>query len=109
MLPANNFPEENIFHIPHQDKILHVIFFFLLVYLFSFPFKNSPFVPSKRKSWFLSIALYGVAYGIVVEFLQKYFVPNRGYDVWDIFADAGGCLFGYLYSRKFFLGNSSKK
>jgi hypothetical protein len=102
-LPGNKFPEETIFRIPHQDKIIHLVFFTLLVYLFSHPFKKSACSTTLNKRWFIEIALYALAYGIAIEFIQEYFVPNRSFDVWDIVADAVGCLAGYLYSIKFFL------
>ncbi|HEX8333721.1 MAG TPA: VanZ family protein [Segetibacter sp.] len=102
-LPANKFPEDNIFQIPQQDKIIHVIFFFLLVYLFARPLKSSGFNSFQKKSWFIRIAFYGLAYGIIIEFIQKYFVPNRDYDAWDILADGVGCLAAYLYSIRFFM------
>ena len=96
-------PDEEIFKIPHQDKIIHSIIFFLLVYLFCRPFKVIEMPKAKVASWFLSIALYGLVYGISVEFIQKYFVSNRSYEIWDIVADAIGCLIGYLYCSKYFI------
>ena len=106
-LPGNQFPEDNIFQIPQQDKILHVVFFFLLVFLFARPFKRSDFNTFQRKSWFIRIAFYGLAYGIIIEFIQKYFVPNRDYDGWDIVADGVGCLTAYFYSITFFIAPKS--
>jgi VanZ family protein len=102
-LPASNFPEDNLFPIPHQDKIIHVILFFLLVYLFARPLKNSGLNSLRKKSWFMRIAFYGLVYGIIIEFIQKYFVPNRDYDAWDILADGVGCLAAFLYSIRFFM------
>jgi VanZ family protein len=102
-IPPPELPNEAIFKIPQQDKIIHIFIFFFLVYLFCRPFKLSAFPKKKITSWFFSIALYGLAYGISVEFIQKYFVPNRSYEVWDIVADAIGCFIGYFYCRKYFI------
>ena len=102
-IPPSQLPDEGIFKIPQQDKFIHITIFFLLVYLFCRPFKLTGFPKKEITSWFIRIAWYGLAYGISVEFIQKYFVPNRSYDVWDILADAIGCLIGYLYCRKYFI------
>ena len=86
--------------------------FFLLTYLFSRPFKSSPLSSAKKRSWFFSIALYSLVYGIAMEFVQKYLIPNRSYDVWDIVVDGIGCLAGYFYSVMFLLkeaGVNTKK
>jgi VanZ family protein len=102
-LPGNQFPQDPIFKIPQQDKIIHVVFFLGLVYLFAYPFRNSIYSSSDKRSWFLSIAIYAFLYGILIEFIQEYFVPNRSFDVWDIVADTVGCIAGYLYSHRFFV------
>jgi VanZ family protein len=102
-LPGNNFPEETILRIPHQDKIIHVVFFSLLVYLFSHPLKKTAWSTTEKKRWFIKIAMYAFVYGIAIEFIQEYFVPNRSFDAWDIVADAVGCLAGSLYCFRFLL------
>ena len=42
----------------------------------------------------------GCFYGIAMEFVQKYFVPFRSFDLGDIIADGVGCLAGFFYSIK---------
>jgi hypothetical protein len=108
-LPASQFPQDALIEIPQQDKIIHIVLFSLLVYLFCLPFKTSSFSFFEKKSWFIRIAFYGLAYGIAIEFIQKYFVPNRSYDGWDILADAIGCLLGYLCSVKYLLPKAGIK
>jgi len=46
----------------------------------------------------MSWAVAGITYGIVMEFIQKYFIPNRSFDIGDIIADAAGSLLGLIYS-----------
>jgi len=38
-----------------------------------------------------------LAYGIVIEFVQHYFIKNRGFEFGDILADAVGCVLGYIF------------
>jgi VanZ family protein len=86
----------------NSDKIVHLGMFFGLCYLFCRPFKTSSLSVAEKRSWFFSIALYGCAYGIIMEFVQKYFIPFRSYDAWDVVFDGIGCLLGFLWSSRFF-------
>jgi len=107
VIPGSEFPKQKIF--PHFDKVVHVVIFFVLCYLFCRPFKNTTLTISEKKSWFISIALYAFAYGIIMEFVQKYFVPFRGYDEWDMAADGLGSLCAFLWSKKYFLTEVTAK
>ena len=57
------------------------------------------------KSIFIRIALIWLVYGIAMEFVQKYFIPNRSFDVGDIIADAAGCALGLVYSIRRYIKN----
>jgi len=46
------------------------------------------------------IAFSGLFYGIIIEFIQRYFIPNRSFDGGDIIADAIGCFAGWLVAVK---------
>jgi VanZ family protein len=52
----------------------------------------------RLKIIFIQIGIAVLAYGIAMEFVQKYFIPNRSFDVGDIIADAAGCIGGVVYS-----------
>ena len=43
-----------------------------------------------NKKYFLLIAFLCSFYGMVMEFIQKNYIPNRSFDVWDIVADCIG-------------------
>lgn len=102
ILPGNEFPKAPIFATKGLDKIIHTIMFFTLTYLFCRPFKSSVFNGGKRRMWFLQIALLAFAYGITMEFVQKFWVPFRSFEVADIAVDGLGALLGYLVSRRMF-------
>ena len=40
-----------------------------------------------------------------MEFIQKYFIPNRSFDVGDIVADGVGCAAGLLISLRLYIKN----
>ena len=59
---------------------------------------NSPIERSLKN--FIVIATLCLAYGIVMEFVQKYCIPNRSFDIGDIVADAIGCVIGLCFSLR---------
>ena len=49
---------------------------------------------------FVWIALGGGVYGVIMEYVQKYFIPNRSFDIGDILADAIGSIAGLVVATK---------
>ena len=48
--------------------------------------------------------ILGILYGLLMEFVQKYFIPHRSFDLYDVLADATGCIIGYFFALKKFIG-----
>ncbi len=80
------------------DKLVHIFMFFTLSFLFSFAVRNA----DKKYSLILMIAIGGIIFGVAMEFVQKYFIPNRTCDVDDMLADGIGCLAAYFWWRRKF-------
>ena len=99
-VPGNEFPKAKLFHIKGGDKVVHVGMFLLLTWCFCYPFKASNFSYAERKSWFIKIAISALVYGIIMEIVQKYFVPNRSFEMADILVDGIGALLGCLISLR---------
>lgn len=97
-LPGTSFPKSHLFDIPYFDKWVHIVMFGLLCSLFSLPIKDLLISNSQKRNWFLSIPLIGIGYGISMEFVQKYWIPNRSFEVMDILADSVGCLLAFVFS-----------
>jgi hypothetical protein len=55
-------------------------------------------ITSKRN--FIQIAICSLLYGILMELIQRYFIPNRSFDNGDIIADGVGSAAGLIYSLK---------
>src|SRR5476651_2636087 len=98
-LPGSTIPKYPWLATIHADKWIHIWMFFILCFLFARPFRLSGLAMSQRKKWFLFIMLCGIAYGTIMEFVQKYWIPNRSFELGDIAADTVGCLLAYLISR----------
>lgn len=85
-------PQRKIAHIPifGIDKLVHVLFFGIFMFLLLFSIK-----PNK---WMVSF-LIATLFGCLIEGLQYYFTSlGRSGDWKDIIADAlGAIIFGYLH------------
>lgn len=55
--------------------------------------------PSRKLyTYFIAVAAFCLLYGIIMEFVQKYWVVNRSFDAGDIIADGIGSAFGGIFS-----------
>ena len=57
----------------------------------------------KKSILFIQVAFYFFLYGIAMEFVQKYFIPNRSFDIGDIIADGVGSIMGLIISLKVYI------
>ncbi len=97
-LPGSALPKENWFDKIWLDKWIHVILFSIMVYLWCQYVSTSA---GKKIRYFRQIAIYFFLYGIAMELVQKYFIPNRSFDLKDILADGLGCVIGLLIAGRY--------
>jgi VanZ family protein len=55
----------------------------------------------RKIRYFRQMAIYFFLYGIGMELVQKYLIPNRSFDLKDILADGLGCGIGLLISGRY--------
>ena len=101
-LPGSEFPKITWLTRIWFDKWIHIFIFFVLVVAGCRAFREKVQV-TPSKNIFLQIAVFSLLYGIVMEVVQHYFVPFRGFEIGDIVADGLGCIGGYVFSNKRFL------
>jgi hypothetical protein len=96
-LPGDDLPHVGFFNIPYFDKYVHTGMFFMLTGLFSYPFlyKYHASLHTFKKR-LIQTALAVIAYGVAMEFYQKYFSPGRSFDVVDIVFDSLGSCAGAI-------------
>jgi VanZ family protein len=100
VLPGSSFPKEDWLSKIWFDKWVHIGMFAILVFLWCWSSLPRYSIAANRKKVFIRVAVIAVLYGIAMEFIQKYFVPNRSFDFGDILADAAGSFLGFLYSGR---------
>jgi len=101
-LPGTAFPQEDWLDKIWFDKWVHIGMFGLLVILWCLAIhslrKGNSNKYLVRVFWITAIIFVG--YGIIMEFIQKNFIPYRSFDLGDILADAVGCFSGLIFSIK---------
>jgi VanZ family protein len=95
-LPGSMLPSESHFIIPYFDKYIHISIFCVFVVLWSFYYAAKP--DKKSRNIFFIIFITACLYGIAMEYVQKYFIPRRDFDVEDILADVIGSALGFIIS-----------
>jgi len=74
----------------YPDKWIHAGLFAVLVFLWSSAFEWD--LP--KNAWVVLTS--AIIYGLLVEIVQKLWVPNRNFDMYDVLADAAGSIAGLL-------------
>jgi VanZ family protein len=84
------------------DKWVHIFLFMILVILWSKAYSHTKNTHIDGRKILFKIMVVGCLYGILMEIVQKYFIPFRSFDLGDILADGIGCFAGYFFAIKRF-------
>ena len=94
-LPGSSFPDAGAFKIPNLDKIVHICLFGAFVSLWCYYFYRRDKSPGTLKIIFFWIYFLAIFNGILVEYIQFYYIPGRSFDKADIIADMLGAGLAY--------------
>ena len=108
-LPGSDIPESNWLDIIYFDKFVHAGIFGGLTLLFCLPFFKAHFSLQEKTNYFIKIALAAVLWGIIVEVIQRFFIPGRSFDMFDWAADSAGVYIGFLVSKRIIKHLASEK
>ncbi len=89
-------PKEEKTFIPNLDKLVHATLFGCFVFLWSIYYATRKEKNNHSDSRFVLILIIACLYGVTTELMQKYLIPNRDYDIFDILADSIGAVLGFL-------------
>ena len=100
-LPGSNIPTvETWLNDIYFDKWVHAGLFGMLVFLFIYPIYKKMVLPLQvKRNWAIKIAIAAVIWGLTTEFIQKFFIPDRSFDIYDLAADTAGILVAYNWCR----------
>ena len=85
------------------DKWVHVGMFSVLAFLFMLPFCKSDMTRINKWSFIIKIAISISIWGLTTEFIQKFFIPGRSFDLLDWAADSVGVVLAVAVCRKLYL------
>jgi VanZ family protein len=96
-LPGSSLPNESWMDKVGVDKWVHIAMFFILVTAWC---RWASLIVDEKKLLrvLFAFTLLWFAYGVIMEFVQLYFISNRSFDIWDVVADAAGCIGGAYFS-----------
>ncbi len=98
-LPGNDIPQpDSWFQIYYVDKIVHLCLFGLLAYLFLLPIAGSGFTEKQKVHYLIKISLAASLWGLTTEFIQRFYINGRSFDLLDWAADTAGIAFALYYS-----------
>ncbi|MEP6675495.1 MAG: VanZ family protein [Ferruginibacter sp.] len=99
-LPGNDLPKvDDWFHKINGDKIIHVGVFGLLAFLFFRPVSKSSFSKKEKIIYLVKIAIATSVWGITTEFIQRFYIPARSFDLLDWLADSIGAAVAFIWGR----------
>jgi VanZ family protein len=103
-LPGSAFPKKSwMDNISGFDKLVHVGLFGGLTLLWSGALAGIKKILIPVQQLFVWVALGSSVYGVIMEYVQKYFIPNRSFDLGDILADTIGSIAGLVFATKVYI------
>jgi len=90
VIPGSALPEQNWFADIQLDKWVHIGLFSVLIFLWASA--SDLGLPNNG----LIVIVVAILYGMIVEFVQKTWIPNRSFDMYDVLADAIGSVVGLI-------------
>lgn len=102
-LPGSTLPKESWLDNLYIDKWVHISMFLIMTVTWCRAWLTRETDPVKLKRIFLWIAAASAGFGIVMEFVQLFWIPNRAFEVKDILADTLGSLLGLALSARWYI------
>ena len=99
-LPGSDIPTvETWLNDIYFDKWVHTGLFAVLTFLFIYPVTKLSLATAIKKNLAIKIAIAACIWGLTTELIQKYFIPDRSFDMFDLGADSLGVLMAYTWCR----------
>ena len=103
-LPGSDIPTvETWLNYIYFDKLVHIGLFSVLTFLFIYPVTRLDLTNPVKKNTAIKIAIAAWVWALATEFIQKYFIPDRSFDMYDWAADSLGILIAFTWCWKKYL------
>jgi hypothetical protein len=101
-LPGETIPQAGWLDFISFDKLVHAGLFGGMAFLFCRPFRKVSIERKDKLNLFRKITLAICLWGLTTEFIQKFFIPGRQFDLMDWAADSLGAILAFFVSRWWF-------
>ncbi len=102
-IPGSNFPSSGLLSKIYFDKWVHIAMFGILTFLFCWPFYKLNLSKQQLLNRFTKIAIAVSLWGLTTEFIQKFYISGREFELFDWLADSIGVLLAYWFCKKRFI------
>lgn len=106
-LPGEDIPQIEELDFVNFDKLVHAGLFGGIVFFFAMAYNKAPITQKEKVAIIFKLTFATVIWGITTEFIQKFFVPGRQFDLVDWLADSIGAVISFFVSRLFFARKQS--
>jgi VanZ family protein len=106
-LPGRDIPQIGWLDRIYFDKWVHIGMFGGLTFLFCWPFYQSDFPAQKKINLFILIAITTSICGLAIEFIQRFYITGRSFELLDWAADSLGAFIALWFCSKKFVKTSS--
>jgi hypothetical protein len=96
-LPGSLVPGGGIFDFDGFDKLVHTFLFGMNVLFWGWHYGETDRPTVQLKKIFILSVTLSIILGIILEFVQLYFIPNRSFDGTDIIADMVGAIIAGIW------------
>ena len=96
-LPGSIVPGSGFFSLEGLDKVIHVVIFGMNVLFWGWHFSMGNPTASRYRWNIFGATSIMILIGVIMEYVQLHFIPNRSFDSWDIVADVAGSVLAGLW------------
>ncbi len=93
LLPGDSLSNSPFSVIPHIDKYIHIVMYFLGMISIGLAYAKRW---AEKKKQFFIVACLLLLYSGSLEGIQEYVIPGRSFELFDIIANFIGTLLGYI-------------
>ncbi|MBN1988187.1 MAG: VanZ family protein [Bacteroidales bacterium] len=98
-MPSDDVPSLGFLNIPHLDKFIHLVLYFVFALLLYSGVTHKAYKKSLAKKNHITIAVIAIGYGICIEIMQYHLFTSRSAELGDAIANIAGYALGTIMYR----------
>jgi hypothetical protein len=82
------------------DKLVHMAIFGIMAFLFMIPVSRKKLSLDSKTNYLIIICILVCIWGLLSEFIQRYWIVGRSFDMLDFAADSIGGIVAFFFTKK---------